>query len=125
MGAIGSAHQCTFTTISKSSSVIFENDLSRKMPALLINTSTRPSVHGIVYHALRTSSTDTEPPFAMASPPMALISATTASAASEEPPLPPAPQIVDDDFGLGEPAQGHDNDPIRHPLRDNGNLIGK
>src|SRR6201986_1676354 len=79
----------TFTTASKSFSSILPKLLSRRMPALAISTSMRPHVSMVCLIRWATpASSLTDAPLATASPPAALISATTFSAAAELPPVP-------------------------------------
>ena len=73
----------TSMTRSNSSRVMFLNDLSRRMPALLTTMSTVPkAATASSTMLLAPSRSDTDALLAMASPPAALISATTSSAAS-------------------------------------------
>src|SRR3546814_566991 len=79
----------TSTTKRKSSSVIFAKLLSRSTPALLTRISTRPHLATACATIASTAAMSvTDAPLAIASPPAASISATTACAAEDEPPLP-------------------------------------
>src|SRR6201986_175093 len=79
----------TFSTNSKSAISILEKVLSRSTPALATRMSMRPqaSMACLTIKATPASSV-TDEPLAIASPPKALISSTTAWAASEPPPEP-------------------------------------
>ena len=81
--------RCTATTLSQSDISILAKLLSRRMPALFTRMSMRPHWSRVCLTMASTcSSLDTSAPLAIASPPAALISATTFSAASLEPPVP-------------------------------------
>src|SRR5471032_895547 len=81
--------RCTSITAVKSFSSILPKLLSRRMPALAISTSMRPHLSMVCLTRCATpASSLTEAPLAMSSPPAAMISATTFSAAAELPPLP-------------------------------------
>ena len=81
--------RCTSTTSWKSASSILAKLLSRRMPALLIRMSMRPQASiACLTMACTAASSVTEAPLAIASPPAALISSTTACAAVAEPPEP-------------------------------------
>ena len=76
-------------TASKSDHSIFPKDLSLRIPALLIRISTLPHFSMVASTIAFTSSCfATLAPLAIASPPAASISCTTASAADNEPPEP-------------------------------------
>src|ERR1700678_991891 len=80
---------CTAITTSKSLISILAKLLSRRMPALAISTSTRPKLLMVCSTRWATpASSVTDAPLAIAVPPAALISLTTFSAASDEPPEP-------------------------------------
>ena len=80
--------KCTAMTKSNSSSVMFLNDLSRKIPALLTTISTLPKAATASSTMLfAPSRSDTDALLAMATPPAAVISSTTTSDIS----LAPAP----------------------------------
>src|SRR6056297_1487244 len=81
--------RCTSTTSRKSSMLPLLKLLSRRIPALLTRMSIRPHWSMVwATMAFTSSSFATLAPLAIASPPAASISATTARAASLEPPVP-------------------------------------
>ena len=123
-------------TASNSSGVMFLNDLSRRMPALLMTMSTLPNASSAVWTiASAPSGVATLSGLATASPPFFLISSTTCCAGpgggADTGPV--AAEVVDDDLGAarGElervpaaeavPGPGHDRHAavvaqFRHPL---------
>ena len=76
-------------TESHSSSVMFVNIRSRRMPALLISTSSVPNVStAVLISCCAPTQSDTSSPLATAAPPAATISSTTSWAGPVDAPLP-------------------------------------